>query len=235
MKKYILFTIAIASINMFSLAQSIVLTPNENPVDGEIVDADTELITEIAVQNTSENTIDIMVSREVVSGLQGTQNLFCWTACYGPSTSVSTSPITFAPGELDENRFAVHYLPNENLGSVTIKYCAYVENNPLDSACVNVTFNATTISVDDFTANGFSEFYPNPTSKSANIQYSLSSDLAAEIILTDMLGNKVVSKEIIERNGILDFDLSSVNPGLYFANIFIGNELNSVKRLVVTK
>jgi hypothetical protein len=237
MKKYLLFISAVSLISTLSLAQSFVVTPHENPVDGEILNDYTELVTEITVENISENSLEVMASRQVINGLQGTTNYFCWTACYLPSTNVSTSPTSFDAGEINENLFSVHYSPNNTLGSVTIKYCVFDNNNPSDSACTNVTFNALTTSVDDeFFTNGFSEFYPNPTTNTARINFSLlSADLETKIVLTDMLGNTIVERQISEQNGTLNFDLSSVKSGLYFANIFVGNELKTIKRLVVTK
>jgi hypothetical protein len=236
MKKGLFFILALVFASLQLLAQNIVLTPHNNPVNGSIIDANTDLNTEISVENTSNESIDIMVSRQLVNGLPGTQNYFCWTACYTPSVSVSTAPITFAPSEIDENRFAVHYVPNEVIGSVTIKYCAYDNDNPADSSCVNVTFNALTVSTDEYLiSDSFSDFYPNPAFSTAFLDYNLNSGDVAQVVVSDILGNVVLQQIIENQNGKLNFDLRDTKPGLYFANIFLNDDLKLIKRLVVSE
>ena len=61
-----------------------------------------------------------------------------------------------------------------------------------------------------------------------------SSDIA-EILVTDMLGNGVINKNVINQCGTLKFDVSDTNTGLYFANIFVNGDLKTIKRLVVSK
>ena len=57
-------------------AQSIQLTPHDNPVNASITGPFTDISTEITVQNSSNESKDIMVSRQVVDGLPGTENYF---------------------------------------------------------------------------------------------------------------------------------------------------------------
>ncbi len=217
-------------------AQSIQLTPHDNPVNASITGPSTDISTEITVQNLSNEAKDIMVSRQVVNGLPGTQNYFCWTACYTPQVSVSSAPITFEANQTDESTLSVHYLPNEVLGSVTIKYCAYDNNNMADSACVDVTFNALTVSLEEkLQSNAFSNFHPNPTASITKLDYSLSSGQSAKVVVSDMLGNIVQHKLIEGYEGTFVFDVSSTPNGLYFANIYVNNEIKAVKQLVVNK
>lgn len=217
-------------------AQSIQLTPHDNPVNASITGPFTDISTEITVQNTSNESKDIMISRQLVEGLPGTQNYFCWTACYTPEVSVSTAPITFEAGQTDDNTLSVHYLPNEVLGSVTIKYCAYDNDNMADSACVNVTFNALTVSLtDEKQIDSFSNFHPNPSASFTKLDYRIASSESAKVVVTDMLGNIIQHKLINGKEGTLVFDVSNTPKGLYFANIYVNNEVSEVKRLIVNR
>ena len=53
--------------------------------------------TEITVTNISNNSLEIKVSRELITSTQGTINYFCWTACYGSHVSVSPQSKSLAP------------------------------------------------------------------------------------------------------------------------------------------
>lgn len=236
MKNLLLFTFAILSFTVFS--QSISVEAHKTEVDPTCC---TTLIgdigTEITVRNTSDETINIMVSRQTLNQTLGTENYFCWNACYGASTSVSPDGKMFAPQQVDENSFQVHY---DNLGykpaSATVKYCAFNEANPSDSACTIVYYSFAATSVNDnFNSSYFSEFHPNPTSSTAFLDYNLNSSDVAEIVVTDMLGS-IVKKEIIKnKNGIFKFDVSDTKMGLYFANILVNGEFKTMKRLVVSR
>ena len=65
--------------------------------------------TKITVSNLTNSTLEVKVSRQVISSTQGTINYFCWTACYGSQTSVSPQSKSLAPQEVDNNSFEVHF------------------------------------------------------------------------------------------------------------------------------
>tara|TARA_B100000886_G_C20424664_1_gene493352 strand:- start:2777 stop:3487 length:711 start_codon:yes stop_codon:yes gene_type:complete len=236
MKNLIIFFTFFTCVEAY--AQSISVEAQQTEVDPNccmtLLD---DIGTKIAVSNLTDSTLDIKVSRQVISSTQGTINYFCWTACYGSQTSVSPQSKSLGPQQVDNNSFEVHF---DNLeiepANASIKYCAFVESNPSDSSCTIVNYSVGTISnLDDFSATYFSDFHPNPTSSTTFLDYNLNFSGDAEIVVTDMLGNVVFNKNIINHNGILKFDVSDTNKGLYFANIFIDGELKTIKRLVVSK
>lgn len=193
--------------------------------------------TKITVSNLTNSTLEVKVSRQVMSSTQGTINYFCWTACYGSQTSVSPQSKSLAPQQVDNNSFEVHF---DNLeiepANATIKYCAFVETNPSDSACTIVNYSVGTTSVlDNLSATYFSDFHPNPTPSTAFLDYSLNYSDVAEIVVTDMLGNVIRKENISNQSGTLKFDVSDTKAGLYVANILVNGELKTIKRLVVSK
>lgn len=193
--------------------------------------------TKITVSNLTNSTLDVKVSRQVMSSTQGTINYFCWTACYGSQTSVSPQSKSLAPQQVDNNSFEVHF---DNLeiepANATIKYCAFVETNPSDSACTIVNYSVGVTSLlDNLTATYFSDFYPNPTSSTAFFDYNINYSDVAEIIVTDILGNVVLIENISNQSSSHKFDVSDTKAGLYFANVLVNGELKTIKRLVVSK
>lgn len=236
MKNLLIISSLLLSLSVFS--QSISVEAHKKNVDPSCC---TTLIgdigTEITVRNISDATINIFVSRQTLNQSLGTENYFCWNACYGSQTSVSPDAKTFSPQEVDKNSFQVHY---DNKGykpaSASVKYCAFNEANPSDSACTIVYYNVDPTSVEEnFSVTSFSEFHPNPTSSTAFLDYSLNYSDAAEIVVTDMLGNVIRKENISNQSGTIKFDVSDTKAGLYFANISVNGQLKTMKRLVVSK
>tara|TARA_B100000963_G_scaffold264079_1_gene232182 strand:+ start:984 stop:1694 length:711 start_codon:yes stop_codon:yes gene_type:complete len=235
MKNLLLFLFMVNTLFVFS--QSISVEAHQTEVNPTccmtLLD---DIGTDITVRNLTNSTIDILVSRQIISATPGTINYFCWTACYGSETSISPQSKTFGPQHVDESSFQVHF---DNLetdpASATIKYCAFVENNPSDSACTVVNYSVGTPTVlDNLSTTYFSDFHPNPTSSIAFLDYNINYSDIVEIVVTNMLGNVVLIENISNQSGTLKFDVSDTRAGLYFANIFVNEELKKIKRLVVS-
>jgi hypothetical protein len=236
MKNLIIFFTCFCSLEAYS--QSLSVEAQQTEIDPTCcITLLGDIGTKIAVSNLTNSTLEVKVSRQVMLSTQGTINYFCWTACYGSETSVSPQSKSLAPQKVDNNSFEVHF---DNLevepANATIKYCAFVETNPSDSACTIVNYSVGTTSVlDNLSATYFSNFHPNPTVSTAFLDYNLNYSDVAEIILTDMIGNVVLKENINNQSGTIKFDVSDTKAGLYFANILINGELKTIKRLVVSK
>lgn len=236
MKNLILLSLFLASLSTFS--QSIEVEAHETNVDSSNSTSFLgDLGTEITVKNISNTSINIKVSREVLFATPGTENYFCWLACYGASVDVSPHSKSFTAGLVDENSFEVHF-DNKDIkpASARIKYCAFNANNEADSACTIVNYSVSgTSSIVSTTEESFSNFHPNPVASKTKLNYQLNSDQSAKVLVTDMLGNTIQSKVINNKEGTLIFDVSGTPNGLYFANIYVNNTLKDIKRLVVNK
>jgi len=234
MKRIIVYLLFLSSFHLYS--QSISVDPHQSNVNPSNSTSNLgDLGTEITVQNISENTIYIKVSREVISITENTKNYFCWTACYLPETSVSPQTISFAPMQVNNSSFQVHFDPlGISPSSATIKYCAFNADNESDSACAIVYFQSETVNVQDYEVKAFSEIHPNPASTTALLDYKLESHEVAEVVVTNMLGTEILREKLQNKEGVLRFDVSQTPSGLYFANILVNDELKSIKRLVVS-
>ena len=218
-------------------AQSITVVPHESHVDvsnsSSIVG---DLGTEIIVKNISNDSIEIKVSREIISEPLGTINYFCWVSCYGSNIGSTDDVVLFASQESDSTKFQVHF-DNKGIApaSAVIKYCAINAANESDSACTIVYYNVNIGGFDNTKSSSFSDFHPNPASFYASLNYSILPSQSAEVVVTDILGTIVENKIIKNNQGIARLDVSNTPNGLYFANIYVDGKLDAIKRLLVRK
>ena len=232
MKGFLFFSLTICSLLVF--AQNISVDANNNNIESNNLFE--EMITEITVHNTSNVSKNIKVSREVINETEGSSNYFCWDLCYLPIVDISTNPINFSGGEINESSFSVHYTPNGNEGETRIRYCAFDEQNVADSACVVVRYYASsTVNIDDFNSFYFSEFYPNPSSSITKFSYNILPSQLCEVVVLDMLGNIVEKHQLSSDKGELRFTVTDLNVGLYFANIMVDGQLHEIKRFIVSE
>ena len=149
MRFYFIFFLTLNCFNL--LSQSITVEAHESTVNFDCCQTLLgDIGTEITVSNISNNSLEIKVSREVISGNTESINYFCWNSCYGSHVSVSPGFKIFSPQQVDKNSFQVHF---DNLGivpsSASIRYCAFDHNNLSDSACTIVNYSVNTSSISD--------------------------------------------------------------------------------------
>ena len=234
MKNLIFTLLLFTSLNAFS--QSIEVEAHEQNVNSGNTTSILDLATKVTVRNISNASINIKVSREVISATPGTENFFCWTQCYFPATDVSPQSKPFNAGAVDMTSFEVHFNNKEiTPAAASIRYCAFNVSNEADSACTIVNYSVGTSSIVSKTEESFSNFHPNPVVSKTQLNYQLSAGQSAKVVVTDMLGNTLQHKVVNNKEGTLVFDVSATPNGLYFANIYVNNTLKDIKRLVVNK
>lgn len=233
MKQYVLFSVLFLSLGV--TAQTLSVDPHDKHLSSS--DLWMEMVTEINVKNISTSeTIDVKVSKEVLNATPSSSNYFCWVNCFLPATMVSPTTIQFAPGDENDIDFSVHFTPNGDIGQSAIKYCAFDADNPSDSACTIIYFNATSSSLDDEVQElSFSDFHPNPTSSNTEMNFNLLLAQHAEVVVLDMLGNLVKKHQLSGDKGRLTFTVTDLKAGLYFANIMVDGQLHEIKRLIVSE
>ena len=234
MRQFILFICFLLTLAV--PAQTLHVEAHENNLSSS--DLWAEMVTEIKVENISEsNTVEVKVSKEILTTPANATNYFCWVNCFLASTMVSPTQITFGPGHMDDVNFSVHFNPQGMLGVSAIRYCAFDAANISDSACTIVHFNAvsSTDVFEDDKVFSFSDFHPNPTSLITEMNYNLLPGQKAEVLILDMLGNLVKKHQLSGENGRLSFKVTDIKAGLYFANIMIDGDLREMKRLIVSE
>ena len=123
MKHFILLHFFLLAVGLS--AQTLHVEAHENNISSS--DLWTEMVTEIKVENISQsNTVEVKVSKEILTAPLDTTNYFCWVNCFLAQTIVSPTQITFAPGDVDEINFSVHFNPQGVTGIAAIRYCAFL-------------------------------------------------------------------------------------------------------------
>lgn len=93
------------------------------------------------VENNSGNDIDALLYAPMVRHLQGSDNYFCWAACYFPSLRRSPEEefITIPAGGLTDT-FSGYFQPLNMIGTGVINYRFYDKDVPSDYDEVEITF-----------------------------------------------------------------------------------------------
>ena len=76
---------------------------------------------------------------------------------------------------------------------------------------------------------------PNPTNGKTTLSYTLSDDSDAEVFVFNMLGNKILHIESVRQNSgshEVELDLSNMPDGMYFCNIYTGNNNNKTFKII---
>ena len=238
MKHFILLSALFLFVTSVFAQSSIFVEPHDKNLSSS--DLWSEMVTEITVQNIStSDTIDIKVSKEIIQTTNSpydTTNYFCWYQCFSYQYISSPSFITFIPGQSDDVNFSVHFNPNGEVGSSAIKYCAFDANNPIDSACTIVYFEAITTSInDEYNAVNFSDFHPNPATTVTKMNFNMMPGQKAELEIIDVLGNIVKEQFFVDEMGTVSLSVSDLKAGVYFTNIKLEGQLHEIKRLVITE
>ena len=183
----------------------------------------------------------------------GSVNFFCWDVCYPPGTATTTGFITIAPGDTSKNFYGDYDL-GTSVDSSDITYCFYNKDNSVQSTCANVIYGTqwggktdslyAIISIDFTTGiseissfnNKINRATPNPADDYTVFSYNLiPGEKSAFIIIRNMLGAVVHKTKISSDQKTVTITTSDLLPGIYFYSLEIENELQSVKRLIVSR
>lgn len=201
-------------------------------------DANTLMTSRAHLKNNSGSSKDVKALRSIISEVPGSINYFCWDVCYGPSTNVALNPLTVPAGAEVQN-FYGDYEPYGNLGTTTIKYCFFDQQNINDSICYIAVYTASPTGVEtDFIvdANVISNAFPNPASHTTKLKYSVKSTAgAARLEIHNMLGAAIKTIELKEKYGTIEIPLEQLQAGIYFYSLKVDNNIVSTKKLTVAK
>ncbi|KUG25374.1 hypothetical protein ASZ90_004802 [hydrocarbon metagenome] len=135
-------------------------------------------------------------------------------------------------------------LPNSDEVSYRLKQ---IDNDGTFAYSKTITVDLTTItSIEDEeipTVYSLEQNYPNPFNPSTTIAFTVPSDVKRQtsdvkLIVYDILGREVatlVNQKLQSGNHEVNFNASSLSSGMYFYRIDIGNEFNSIKKMLLIK
>ena len=156
-KKSIFTLILLAAIGCVS-AQSLQFELNGTVyADGEriictYVEEWGEMVQHMQVRNMNNEQVNVLIEKEHVQIVEGTQNSFCWGSCYTPDVFVSPRPVTLEANAVsNENDLSFHHQidpeysgdpSNFIAGTSIVKYYAYPagQETEEDMVCIEVWF-----------------------------------------------------------------------------------------------
>lgn len=138
---------------------------------------------------------------------------------------------------VDSNRtLCFNALPNFDGGGVDTIADNDLTNN---SGCVTMLFKAASTGVDEIsgTLNGMSHasVYPNPTQGNTTVEINMASTGDVYVKVLDITGRTVLTTEksrMAKGDHKIDLDLSSLQPGLYMYQVYMGSNKASGKIMV---
>lgn len=201
-----------------------------------------EMQLELQLRNISNEALNVVVEKEHVSIVEGTENSICWGSCYNPSVFISPLPVTIAAGSLSEpGMLSFHYqldptYTGENLipGTTVVKYHAYPERNPDDRATIEVhySYNDESVVENDFQVG---KAYPNPATSQINFDFRSSGMGSVKAVMYNLLGQEVDSRMLQNAQGRITFSLDNLQPGIYFCSFFVNDQMVKTEKFIVKK
>jgi hypothetical protein len=229
-KIYAAFIASILSLGL--AAQGFTLVDIVNNISGSADMSELEL-SRANVLNTSEEEIGVRVRKIEVSVVEGSENYFCWNACFEP-TVFASGVLPIQPQSI-ENSFSGHFVPNGTTGVSTIRYCFSSMSEPGDE-CIDVVYSVTPVNIVKVNPikTHLSNVYPNPANQNASMNYYLPGSVnEARLYIYNAIGIKVKELPVSGSSGKINIDVFDLQSGIYTAALITDGKLEISKRFVV--
>lgn len=184
----------------------------------------------LTIKNVSNNTLNVICSKNTISQPVGAENFFCWAGeCYGASTLVSDVVKTLAPGEGSlQTDFGGYFDAYCDPGHGVIEYCFYDSTDNNIMSCFIVVYNGVFTEVIE--EKNKMLVYPNPAKEYINIY---NNKYNATVSLIDILGKEIKS---INFQNALNHQLyvGDMHKGIYFVNLINDkNEVIEIQKIII--
>jgi hypothetical protein len=170
------------------------------------------------VTNTSDDTLDMLWTRRVISMEHEWTSWICdLNNCYLPEIGEcpESRPNILAPGS--SMNFEVHVGPAGVEGEAELEIDLYSAADPQNIlGTINVQFETSSTSVTDLNTSEL-RIYPNPTTSFFQLNHPAD---VAQVVVYNIIGNKM--REFDARN-ISRFDISDLTQGIYIVRILNAN------------
>jgi hypothetical protein len=111
----------------------------------------------------------------------------------------------------------------------------FIESNPSDSVCVNVTYNALPVGINNQTArNILSGAFPNPANNTVNFEYSLNTENAGSVVIRNLVGSVVKKSTLTSVEGKLSVFTGDLPEGIYFYSLDLDGKTMTTRKLIVS-
>ncbi len=256
MKKTILLLLFLGGFFLFTQAQitkvqnDITLTWNGETLGDTVVISDApgglgELLFQAVVHNNTNNGMNVLVARNTISMVEGTDNSFCWpNTCWSPMVDTS-GEYGFIPagGQSSDSAFSGHYSYNDAngnhlYGTSFVKFSFFNKDHPevIDSVIVKYMLGYTGIEEDSFKGTKVSDIYPNPATSFATIDYHMNNSAqTGKVRIINLVGKLVKEIPMLKREGKVKINLSGLSQGIYFYTVSFDGTIYKTKKLIVKR
>lgn len=211
-----------------------------NEIEGDTIVVDCSpnevfvFLLDIKVLNTNNQNVRILVKKTELEIAEGSENSFCWGACYLPSAIVSFLSVELGSGESDSTSFRGEFMPQGTTGTTIVKYVFFDQDNPADSTYFTAVYNSNSTGIDISANNYFvSPIYPNPANIKASFRYYVDPVLNNRFRVTNLIGVEIINRLVNESSGIIDFDVSDIGQGIYFFSFSNNEKILSTQKLII--
>ena len=241
MKK--ILTLLLATISLSAFSQELIIRHNGTIYDNNdtiyvvpsLLNSDNNYY--IDIENTTSQSLGIMVTRDDISLLTGATTQFCiGTECYTGNSSAFPQIINagenYSHATYGDQAFHIFYNPNGNYGVSLLKYTLFDQTNPAIASVFYLRLDNVQ-SIQNNTILSSLNAYPNPATEKVSIEHNLSSNTGkAELVIKNITGAVLYSSPI---NGTTKTDVSLENfsAGIYFYSIENQGKTIATKKLIV--
>lgn len=230
MKLRILTVLAFLFAGFISNAQSLSISQTSIAldVDGHVNYGD------VIVSNTTSSDLIVKVRQEPILTVADEKVQICWGGlCFNWQGGTHTygTPAGIYGGD-DYDGFAISFQPNSALSGSIWRVCFFVDGDPSDEVCIEVTFGTVGIEEASAPIAVMGDAKPNPAVSSTTIPYSNLSGTTS-LLVRNIMGQKVHAVTLPSGEGQHKLDLTEFENGIYFYSLVSSGEVLFTKRLMV--
>lgn len=146
--------------------------------------------------------------------------------------------VQFAVNGMGSFDLTADYTPDNTSGTGRVRYSVIDQNNPSDSATLEIVYNCTPTGINThaIVKSSISNPAPNPASSVFAINYKLGSTSTEGSIMSvyNMLGVRVMQVPVEDFEGTLRMDVSDLDQGVYFCSLESDGKVLATRRLIVS-
>ncbi|MEI6888782.1 MAG: T9SS type A sorting domain-containing protein [Bacteroidales bacterium] len=160
---------------------------------------------------------------------------FCWDKCYNQNETKSVACLKYNPGQTKYSDFRIEYDPQGNLGETVIRYTFWPTDAPGDSAWITVHLVSQSAGINEAGETPSLTVSPNPCFGEAVFSFANAGAGPGNIIIADLLGNKLKTIEVAPGPTRVKADLSALAAGVYLYYFQIANRTGKPGKLIIDK
>lgn len=203
-----------------------------------------ELLQEMQIRNLTNDSLLVVVKKEEIKMVEGTENSFCWAGSCLPSTVFESRPWTVAANSASlVGELSFHHqidptfsgeAANFLVGTSIVRYYAYPVNEPDNTACIEMWFAYGAESVKENEVS-LGHAYPNPASSLVRFDYRLSERGNVSVSVYNLLGQEVLNQTLDAMQGQAVLSVADLNDGIYFCNLKVNGRAVKTEKFIVKK